>query len=118
LCFYSVRLLLLFSSRLPRPPRSTLFPYTTLFRSQTSLNKNIILSSISYNLLFSFSNMHPLFFIYSTVQNDSHIAKKENLRAIYFTFRFFSRRFFKNSLQYEGEIEFLSFYYLIDWRFI
>src|SRR5699024_5703704 len=85
---------------------------------QPSLYKNIILSSTSYNLLFSFSNMHPPFFIYSTVQNDSHIAKKENLRAIYFTFRFFSRRFFKNSLQYDGEIDFLSFYYLIYLRFI
>src|SRR5207237_10771384 len=28
-----VLLLLFFSLRLPRPPRSTLFPYTTLFRS-------------------------------------------------------------------------------------
>src|SRR5437867_3395582 len=31
--------LLFFFSLLPRPPRSTLFPYTTLFRSQGSFRK-------------------------------------------------------------------------------
>src|SRR5207247_2287619 len=34
--FHSLYLLHLFSITLPRPPRSTLFPYTTLFRSALS----------------------------------------------------------------------------------
>src|SRR5438046_4043812 len=31
--------MLLFFSMIPRPPRSTLFPYTTLFRSRTTTNE-------------------------------------------------------------------------------
>src|SRR5438093_13724056 len=34
--FYSYLFFLFFFSRIPRPPRSTLFPYTTLFRSCVS----------------------------------------------------------------------------------
>src|SRR5205085_10556407 len=36
-CPYRICDCLLFSFILPLPPRSTLFPYTTLFRSQTAL---------------------------------------------------------------------------------
>src|SRR5207253_4818978 len=39
---------LLFSLLLPRPPRSTLFPYTTLFRSQCSLRRNPLRSILCY----------------------------------------------------------------------
>src|SRR5437763_10946282 len=36
-CLISIRLLFLFFSPIRRPPRSTLFPYTTLFRSHVVL---------------------------------------------------------------------------------
>src|SRR5207248_11505857 len=42
---HSPRRLAPFSSTLPRPPRSTLFPYTTLFRSQ------LFLRAVYFNLI-------------------------------------------------------------------
>src|SRR5438094_6012125 len=38
-----LQLIFLFFSRLPRPPRSTLFPYTTLFRSVRPLDRPVVL---------------------------------------------------------------------------
>ena len=40
-----------------RPPRSTLFPYTTLFRSTRELNDAI--ESIPSNIVAGFKNMKP-----------------------------------------------------------
>src|SRR5207249_10538433 len=37
-----------FLSRLPRPPRSTLFPYTTLFRSTPAVEEIRAVSSLPY----------------------------------------------------------------------
>src|SRR5438132_9599518 len=36
MCYHSIRIFFFFFLLIPRPPRSTLFPYTTLFRSLSS----------------------------------------------------------------------------------
>src|SRR2546430_17538271 len=46
-----------------RPPRSTLFPYTTLFRSQQGYALGFLLAALCYRTLFPHFGWRPLFFI-------------------------------------------------------
>src|SRR2546430_12131670 len=46
-----------------RPPRSTLFPYTTLFRSQQGYALGFLLAALCYRSLFPHIGWRPLFFI-------------------------------------------------------
>src|SRR2546427_10771653 len=46
---FSVYLFFFFFLMIRRPPRSTLFPYTTLFRSPTYLGGNFIVSATTTN---------------------------------------------------------------------
>src|SRR5947207_9998498 len=42
-----------------RPPRSTLFPYTTLFRSQTAVGGTQVLSQLTYLCALNFGKKAP-----------------------------------------------------------
>src|SRR5687768_18075081 len=48
------RLTVLFIFLLPRPPTSTLFPYTTLFRSSSPMASNNVVGSIGARLVAGF----------------------------------------------------------------
>src|SRR5437667_8438765 len=56
------------------PPRSTLFPYTTLFRSIIGISASFALTWVMSSLLFGVSTTDPIIDRKSTRLNSSHIT--------------------------------------------
>src|SRR5258708_34084796 len=69
-----------------RPPRSTLFPYTTLFRSWQSFPGGPLTSGQSYNVSWSVSGGSSI--SHTNVHWDTDPARAQTSSATYSTFNF------------------------------
>src|SRR5262245_64126023 len=57
-----------------RPPRSTLFPYTTLFRSDVGAATNAFLGVMAFGIAFNAANLKAMTDRKSTRLNSSHLG--------------------------------------------
>src|SRR5437870_7306560 len=75
--------LILFFSMIPPPPTSTLFPYTTLFRSRWVQEFSSILHPADwrYNTIFTILNIFFAFFYTSVVKNAKKDRKSTRLNS-------------------------------------
>src|SRR5699024_12476890 len=78
----SACLFLFFFLLLPRPPRSTLFPYTTLFRSSafpcfSHLCFPFIFSTLSLNLLLH-TFLHTILLFHNRTRSEEHTSELQS----------------------------------------